>query len=93
MSEDFKPIDFSKYAELRDLWNMHPSNTEGALYKGYKPAEGESAEVLRRYGELSQQLSDEVGSQNYTEALLALGGTNREDLDITSGATNYEEYV
>ena len=91
MSEDFKPIDFSKYAELRDLWNMHPSNTEGALYKGYKPAEGESAEVLRRYGELSQQLSDEVGSQNYTEALLALGGTNREDLDITSGATNYED--
>ena len=91
MANNFQPIDFSKYAELRDLWNMHPSNTEGALYKGYKPAEGESAKVLRRYGELSQQLADEVGSQNYTEALLALGGTSREDLDITSGATNYED--
>ena len=73
---NFNPIDFSKYAELRDLWNMHPSNTEGALYKGYRPAEGETAQVLRRYGELTQQLSDEVGGGDlYTEAMIALGGT------------------
>ncbi len=91
MSEDFKPIDFSKYSELRNLWNMHPSNTEGALYKGYAPAEGETAEVLRRYTELTSQLSDEVGNQNFTEAMLALGGTNLEGLDIKSGATNYED--
>ena len=75
MSDQFKPIDFSKYSELRNLWNMHPSNTEGALYKGYKPAEGETAQVLRRYGELSQQLADEVGGGKlYTEAMIALGG-------------------
>jgi len=81
MSEDFKPIDFSKYAELRDLWNMHPSNTEGALYKGYRPKEGETAQVLRRYGELSQQLSDELGGQNTLEAMLALGGISRSGID------------
>jgi len=93
MSKEFNQIDFSKYAELRDLWNMHPSNTEGALYKGYRPKEGETAQVLRRYGELSKQLADEVGSQNYTEAMLGLGGINRENLDITSGATNYEDIL
>jgi len=91
MSKDFKPIDFSKYSELRDLWNMHPSNTKGALYKGHAPSEGETAEVLKRYTELTSQLSDEVGNQNFTEAMLALGGTNLEGLDIKSGATNYED--
>lgn len=92
MAEDFKPVDFSKYAELRDLWDKHPSNTQGAYARGdYTPKEGEAAQVLKRYGELSQQLSDEVGNQNYTEAMLALGGINREGLDITSGATNYED--
>lgn len=92
MAEDFKPVDFSKYAELRDLWDKHPSNTQGAYARGdYTPKEGETAQVLKRYGELSQQLSDEVGNQNYTEAMLALGGINREALDITSGATNYED--
>lgn len=92
MAEDFKPVDFSKYAELRELWDKHPSNTQGAYARGdYTPKEGETAQVLKRYGELSQQLSDEVGNQNYTEAMLALGGINREGLDITSGATNYED--
>lgn len=92
MAEDFKPVDFSKYAELRELWDKHPSNTQGAYARGdYTPKEGEAAQVLNRYGELAQQLSDEVGNQNYTEAMLALGGVNREGLDITSGATNYED--
>lgn len=92
MAADFQPIDFFKYAELRDLWDKHPSNTQGAYARGdYAPKEGEAAQVLKRYGELSQQLADEVGSQNYTEAMLALGGVNREGLDITSGATNYED--
>ena len=92
MAEDFKPVDFSKYAELRELWDKHPSNTQGAYARGdYTPKEGETAQVLRRYGELAQKLSDEVGNQNYTEAMLALGGVNREGLDITSGATNYED--
>lgn len=92
MADSFQPIDFSKYAELRELWDKHPSNTQGAYARGnYTPKEGEAAQVLKRYGELSQQLSDEVGNQNYTEAMLALGGINREALDITSGATNYED--
>ena len=92
MADSFQPVDFSKYAELRELWDKHPSNTQGAYARGdYAPKEGEAAQVLKRYGELSQQLSDEVGNQNYTEAMLALGGINREGLDITSGATNYED--
>ena len=96
MSENFKPIDFSKYAELRDLWNMHPSNTEGALYKGYKPAEGETSQVLRRYGELTKQLSDEVGSQNNTEAMIALGGVGGIGNGLTGenlGDPNYYENI
>lgn len=92
MADNFQPVDFSKYAELRDLWDKHPSNTQGAYARGdYTPKEGEASQVLKRYGELSQQLADEVGNQNYTEAMLALGGINREALDITSGATNYED--
>ena len=92
MADSFQPVDFSKYAELRELWDKHPSNTQGAYARGdYAPKEGEAAQVLKRYGELSQQLSDEIGNQNYTEAMLALGGINREGLDITSGATNYED--
>ena len=92
MADSFQPVDFSKYAELRELWDKHPSNTQGAYARGdYAPKEGEAAQVLKRYGELSQQLSDEIGNQNYTEAMLALGGINREALDITSGATNYED--
>lgn len=75
MAYNFQPVDFSKYAELRELWDKHPSNTQGAYARGgYIPAEGEAAQVLRRYGELSQQLADEVGGgELYTEAMMALG--------------------
>ena len=75
MPKDFNSIDFSKYAELRDLWDKHPSNKEGAYARGdYSPAEGEAAQVLNRYGALSQQLADEVGGgDRATEAMLALG--------------------
>ncbi len=75
MSKDFNSIDFSKYAKLRELWDKHPSNKEGAYSRGgYSPAEGEAAQVLKRYGELSQQLSDELGGgDRATEAMLALG--------------------
>lgn len=80
MSEEFKPIDFSKYAELGDLYRNRLTD--------------ESGESMRRYGELSQQLADELGGgDRAVEAMLALGAVNREDLDITSGATNYEEIM
>lgn len=75
MADNFQPIDFSKYAELRDLWDKHPSNKEGAYSRGdYSPAEGEAAQVLNRYSALSQQLSDELGGgDRATEAMIALG--------------------
>lgn len=75
MEDNFQPIDFSKYAELRDLWDKHPSNKEGAYSRGnYSPADGEAAQVLNRYGALSQQLSDELGGgDRAAEAMLALG--------------------
>lgn len=80
MSEEFKPIDFSKYAELGDLYRNRLTDESGGS--------------MRRYGELSQQLADEVGGgDRAVEAMLALGAVNREDLDITSGATNYEEIM
>jgi hypothetical protein len=91
MSEEFKPIDFSKYAELRDLWNMHPQNTQGIAGQ-ISPEQVSSS--YKRFNELSQQLSDEVGGgDRATEAMIALGAVNLEDLDITSGATNYEEIM
>ena len=80
MSEEFKPIDFSKYAELGNLYRNRLTD--------------ESGESMRRYGELSQQLADELGGgDRAVEAMLALGAVKREDLDITSGATNYEEIM
>lgn len=83
--ERAKNIDFSKYAELRDLWDKHPSNTQGAYARGnYRPAEGEAAQVLRRYGELSQQLSDDLGGRNTLEAMMALGGIGSDGIDPTS---------
>jgi hypothetical protein len=77
--ERAKNINWSDYAGLRDLWNMHPSNYEGALYKGYKPAEGETSQVLRDFGTLTKQLSDDLGGRNTLEALMALGVIGAED--------------
>ena len=74
-------IDFSKYKELKDLWYMHPANTAGGLYKGIPSSSEEQAETMRRYTELSDQLSKDLNARGatagmYDEAMLALGGTD-----------------
>ena len=94
MEDNFQPIDFSKYAELRDLWDKHPSNKEGAYSRGdYSPAEGEAAQVLNRYGALSQQLADELGGgDRAAEAMLALGAVGGIGNGLTEenlGDSNY----
>jgi hypothetical protein len=68
--ERAKNLDFSKYYELRDLWNMHPQNTQGIA--GQISSEQVSS-AYNRFNELSQQLSDDLGGQNTLEAFKALG--------------------
>jgi len=77
----FEGVDFSKYKELKDLWYMHPANTAGGLYKGIPSSSEEQAETMRRYTELSDQLSKDLNARGatagmYDEAMLALGGTD-----------------
>jgi hypothetical protein len=79
--ERAKNINWSDYAGLRDLWDRHPSNTQGAYSRGYRPAEGEASQVLRDYTVLTQQLSDDLGGQNTLEALMALGGIGAGGID------------
>jgi hypothetical protein len=60
---------------------MHPANTAGGLYKGIPSSSEEQAETMRRYTELSDQLSKDLNARGatagmYDEAMLALGGTD-----------------
>ena len=78
-------IDWSKYAGLKDVWDMHPSNTEGSLYNGtVTRTSDQQAETLREYTSLNQQLSDDLGgdSELVTEAMLALGGLGSSGLNL-----------
>lgn len=71
MNDKLKPIDFSKYQELGDLWKYHPQNKEG---KSADLSPKQRSIVQKRYNDLAEQLSDEVGGGELaTEAMIALG--------------------